>query len=63
MESDKAFFRRRAEQERVAAGNVAHAAARMAHLALADRYDDLAHAITAREYYLGLDLFEPTAAA
>ena len=62
MEGDAAYFDRRASQEREAAMKAAHPKARQAHLDLAARYDDLAHSITAREKYLGLDLDNPTAA-
>lgn len=45
MESDSAYFRRRASEERVAAMKAAHPEARQAHLEMADRYDQLAEAI------------------
>lgn len=55
MDSDVAYFTRRAGEERVAAMKAAHASARQAHLDLAGRYDDLARSITTRESYLGLE--------
>lgn len=56
MEGDAAYFARRASQEREAALKAAHPSARQAHLELAGRYDDLAHAIVAREKYVGPEL-------
>jgi hypothetical protein len=58
MESDKAYFRRRAAEECVLAAAAPHEAARKAHLELAARYEDLALAIARREYALGIDLFD-----
>lgn len=49
MESDSAYFARRAANERVAAMKAAHPTARQAHLELAKRYDELARAIAATE--------------
>ena len=49
MEGDALYFSRRAGEERAAAGRAAHATARQAHLEMADRYDELAAAIAARE--------------
>ena len=45
MESDGNYFARRAREERAAAMNAAHPAARRSHLEMADRYGDLAAAI------------------
>ena len=45
MESDAAFFTRRAREERLAATRADHPQARKAHLQMAARYSDLAHAI------------------
>jgi hypothetical protein len=49
MESDLAYFRRRASEERTAALEARHADAREAHAQLAARYEDLVRAIAARE--------------
>jgi len=45
MESDAAFFTRRAREERFAATRAEHPQARKAHLQMAARYSDLARAI------------------
>jgi hypothetical protein len=45
MESDAAFFTRRAREERFAATKAEHPRARKAHLEMAARYADLASAI------------------
>jgi hypothetical protein len=45
MESDAAFFTRRAREERFAATKAEHPKARKAHLEMAARYADLASAI------------------
>jgi hypothetical protein len=42
MELDKAYFSRRAQEERIAATKATHRGAREAHLDLAGRYEDLA---------------------
>lgn len=55
VESDVAYFRRRACDERAAAMRAEHPQARMAHLELAARYQELSDAIVARERHLGLD--------
>jgi len=56
MESDIAYFRRRASDERTAALQASEPAARDAHRELAERYEDLVHAMTAHERHLGLEL-------
>jgi hypothetical protein len=56
MEADVLYFGRRASEERRAAMQAAHSGVRQAHLELAQRYDDLVSAISAREKVLGLDL-------
>lgn len=56
MESDTVYFARRASEERAAAMKASHVTARQAHLEMAQRYEELATAITARERYLGLNL-------
>ena len=56
MESDAAYFRRRASEERARALGFKAGPARKAHLEMAQRYDDLVEAMTARDYRLGLDL-------
>ena len=45
MESDAAFFTRRAREERFAATKAEHPKARKAHVEMAARYADLASAI------------------
>jgi hypothetical protein len=54
MESDVAYFTRRAAEEREAAKSASHAAATHAHLAMADRYSDFVEAIGRSEKHLGL---------
>ncbi len=49
MESDTVYFARRSSEERTAALQARHAAARKAHIELAERYEDFARAIAARE--------------
>ena len=53
MESDAAYFGRRANAERVAAMKAADPRARKAHLDMAERYDELAKAIASHERLLG----------
>lgn len=48
MESDAAFFTRRAREERFAATKAEHPNARKVHLEMAARYADLASAIEGR---------------
>lgn len=55
MESDLVYFRRRASEERTAALQARHPRARQTHIAMAERYEDLVRAITARDRELGLD--------
>jgi hypothetical protein len=55
METDKAYYSRRAAEERVAAFKAPDRRAHQAHLELATRYDDFITAITQRGGYLGLD--------
>ena len=45
METDVAYFSRRASEERAAATQAAHPAARQAHLEMARRYEEMASAI------------------
>ena len=54
METDVAYFARRALQERLAAKNAPNGPARQSHLEMAERYDELAAAIVAGERDLGL---------
>ena len=49
MEGDGIYFGRRANEERVAAMKAPHPRARKAHLEMADRYEDLATAISTPE--------------
>jgi hypothetical protein len=58
MESDKAYFMRRAADERALAAQATHDIAEKAHSEMASRYEDLAVAIARREYALGIDLFD-----
>ena len=46
MEGDAAYFSRRANEERLAATNAASSTAREAHMEMAERYDQLAAAIS-----------------
>ena len=55
VESDAVYFARRASEERSAALQARDARARQAHVELAERYEDLVRAITARDRDLGLD--------
>ena len=55
MESDTAYFARRASEERTAALQARTGIARKAHLELADRYEDLVRSITARDQQFSLD--------
>ena len=48
METDFAYFDRRAREEREAAMKAPHPEARKAHLEMAGRYDELASAIETR---------------
>ena len=45
MEGDAVYFRRRAQEERLAANRADHDTARRLHLQMAERYDELARAI------------------
>jgi hypothetical protein len=54
MEGDAAYFSRRAEEERNAASKAIHLKAREAHSELANRYEDLASAIAARQRTWGI---------
>ena len=58
MNSDVEYFAGRASEERAAAAQATHPNARKAHLELADRYEDLATAIAARERQLGLHVVD-----
>ena len=49
MEGDAVYFSRRASEERAAASHAVHQAARLAHLEMANRYEELAAAIALRE--------------
>jgi hypothetical protein len=53
MEGDAVFLARRAHEERVAAMKAAHPLARRAHLEMAERYEELAKAITAQQTRIG----------
>jgi hypothetical protein len=56
METDVVYFARRALEERLAATTATHELARQSHLEMAERYEELASAITERERNLGLYL-------
>lgn len=49
MESDVAYFSRRANEERAAAMKATHPQARQSHLELAERYAELAGAIASHQ--------------
>lgn len=49
MEGDGIYFERRANEERIAAMKAPDPRARKAHLELAERYGDLATAISSRD--------------
>jgi hypothetical protein len=49
METDAAFFARRAREELLAASRADHPRARQAHLDMAGRYSDLVRAIGSNE--------------
>jgi hypothetical protein len=49
LEPDAAYFGRRADQERRAAINASNRSARLAHLEMAARYDDLTQAFASPE--------------
>jgi len=53
MKDDAAYFGERARQERAAAMQAASLQAREAHLEMARRYDELAHALSSPEAALG----------
>ncbi len=55
MESDRIYFRRRALEERTAASHTRHSRARQAHVEMAERYENLVHAMVAGERYLALE--------
>jgi hypothetical protein len=55
METDKAYYSRRAAEERVAALKAPDRRAHQAHLELAARYDDCIAGITQQGSYFGLD--------
>jgi hypothetical protein len=55
MEGDAIYFVRRSKEERVAAMKAGHPDARRAHLKMAERYDELASAITSSDRALGAD--------
>lgn len=59
MEDDVSYFMRRASQQREAAMRSSDLRARQAHLEMADRYQDLATSIEARERFLAVDLDGP----
>lgn len=52
MESDLAYFRRRASEERTAALQAKHLQVRKAHAQLAERYEDLVRALADSERLL-----------
>lgn len=62
MESDLAYFARRASEERAAAKDAQSCEAQKAHVDLAERYEDLVSAIASRNRYLALDLIVPEVA-
>lgn len=62
MESDLAYLRRRASEERTAALAANHAGARKAHLEMAERYEDLVRGIAAHDEFLGMTFSQPLSA-
>jgi hypothetical protein len=54
LECDHDYFLRRAAEEREAAEHAAHPIARLSHLELAERYDDVAAATSGRVLELKL---------
>jgi hypothetical protein len=57
MEADVTYFNRRAAEERAAAMASADLRVRQVHLDMAERYQDLANGIAARNHFLALDLY------
>lgn len=57
MESDIAYFTRRAEEEQIAATRADHPMARRAHLEMADLYGCLVALLVANEHRLGTEDF------
>ena len=55
MEGDAVYFSRRASEERAAASHAVHEAARLAHLEMADRYEELAASLAPRQPQLVQD--------
>lgn len=55
MDTDTAYFRRRASEERTAALQARDRRVRAAHLQLAQRYEDLVRGIVRYEQFLGLN--------
>ena len=62
-ESDRQYFSRRADEESAAAANAAHPTAKRAHLDLAQRYLDLAHAIDRHEKGMVIQFVPPETVA
>lgn len=56
IESDAAYFSRRADEERAAADKAAGEEARHAHLEMAERYDALARSIAGHESAVALKI-------
>ena len=56
MESDIAYFRRRASDERSAALQARDPRAREAHVQMAERYEDLVRGMARYDEHLGLTL-------
>ncbi len=55
MDTDTAYFRRRASEERTAALQARDWPVRAAHLEMAQRYEDLVRGIVRYEKFLGLN--------
>ncbi len=55
MDTDTAYFRRRASEERTAALQARDRQVRAAHLEMAQRYEDLVRGIVRYEKFLGLN--------
>ena len=56
MESDLAYFRRRASDERTAALEARQSEARRLHVEMAERYEDLVRGIVASHQQLGIGM-------
>ena len=58
MESDQVYFTQRASEERTAALQARHSAARKSHAEMAERYEELVRAFAAEERRAGFGVVE-----